>query len=201
MAYDKSTLNPRKQRRRAAIIKGAIIAFGQKGFNKTKIIDIAREADVADGTIYLYFENKDDVLIKVFQETLAERLAQLREKIDPIEDKVEKIHKYFELHAEIYKDHPEELRFFAIEARQSPQFYERYPDFNPFAQYKKYLYKLCKDAIDSGAIRKVSPEVMANILYGTLEYTLVRWATGELKLSIKNVIKQSIDILHNGLAK
>jgi len=201
MAYDKSTLNPRKQRRRAAIIKGAIIAFGQKGFNKTKIIDIAREADVADGTIYLYFENKDEMQQQVFQETLAERLAQLREKIDPIEDKVEKIHKYFELHAEIYKDHPEELRFFAIEARQSPQFYERYPDFNPFAQYKKYLYKLCKDAIDSGAIRKVSPEVMANILYGTLEYTLVRWATGELKLSIKNVIKQSIDILHNGLAK
>ncbi|MFO7897176.1 MAG: TetR/AcrR family transcriptional regulator [Candidatus Cloacimonadales bacterium] len=201
MAYDKSKLNPRKQRRRAAIIRGAIVAFGQKGFNKTKIIDIAREADVADGTIYLYFENKDDVLIKVFQETLAERLAQLKEQIDPIEDKVEKIHKYFELHADIYKDHPEELRFFAIEARQSPQFYERYPDFNPFAKYKRYLYNLCKDAIDSGAIRKVSPEVMSNILYGTLEYTLVRWATGELKLSIKNVIKQSIDILHNGLAK
>jgi len=127
------------------------------------------------------------------------RLAQLKEQIEPIEDKVERIHKYFHLHAEIYKEHPEELRFFAIEARQSPEFYNRYPEFNPFAEYKKYLLDLCKDAIDSKQIRKVSPEILSSILYGTLEYTLVRWATGDLKLSIKNVIKQSIDILHNGL--
>ena len=199
MAYEITTLNARKRKRRDSIIRGAIVVIGQKGFNRTKIIDIAREAQVADGTIYLYFDNKDDLLIKVFEETLEVRLAQLKEQIEPIEDKVERIHKYFHLHAEIYKEHPEELRFFAIEARQSPEFYNRYPEFNPFAEYKKYLLDLCKDAIDSKQIRKVSPEILSSILYGTLEYTLVRWATGDLKLSIKNVIKQSIDILHNGL--
>ncbi len=199
MAYELSTLNERKQKRREGIIRGAIVVIGQKGYNRTKIIDIAREANVADGTIYLYFDNKDDLLIKVFDETLEKRLNQLKEQIEPIEDKLERLDKFLLLHTDIYKEHPEELRFFALEARQSPEFYNRYPDFSPFSEYKKYVLELCKDAINSQKVRKLAPEVLANILLGTLEYNLVSWATGNLKLSIKNVIKQSIDIVHNGI--
>ena len=199
MAYEVSTLNERKQKRRESIIKGAIVVIGQKGFNRTKIIDIAREANVADGTIYLYFDSKDALLIQVFEETLEKRLNHIKEQIEPIEDKLERIDKFLLLHNDIYKEHPEELRFFALEARQSPEFYNRYPDFNPFKDYKKYLLDLCKDAINSQSTRKLAPEVLTNLLLGTLEYNLVCWATGNLKLSIKNVIKQSIDIVHNGI--
>lgn len=200
MAYEKSTMNEKKLNRRALIMKSAIEVIGQKGYHRTKIIDIAREANIADGTIYLYFDCKDDLLIRIFEETLTERLTQLREQLAPIEDKVEKLHKFFQVHADMYKDNPDELNFFAMEARQSPQFYRKYPDFNPFADYKRFLIDLCKDAINSNAIRKVSPEVMATMLWGILEYTLIQWASGNMKLSINNMIKQTIDILHNGLA-
>ena len=42
------------------IIEAATKVFAKKGFYQAKISEIAREAGVADGTIYIYFENKDE---------------------------------------------------------------------------------------------------------------------------------------------
>ena len=201
MAYEKSKLNAKKQKRRASIMDAAITVIAKKGFHKTKIIDIAREANVADGTIYLYFENKDDLLIKIFVEILELHLSELKAAIEPIESKVEKLRKFFYVHEEIFKDRIDELNFFAMELHQSPEFYKIYPDFNPFAEYRQYLMDLCVDAVNSGEIRKIDPAILMNILFGTLEYTLIQWASDKIELDIKEVIEQSIDLIHNGLAK
>ncbi|MGQ9654861.1 MAG: TetR/AcrR family transcriptional regulator, partial [Thermodesulfobacteriota bacterium] len=52
------------------ILHAAVKIFAEKGFYKAKISEIAREAGVADGTIYLYFKNKDDILIQLFEEEM-----------------------------------------------------------------------------------------------------------------------------------
>ena len=52
------------------IIDAATKIFARKGFYHAKISEIAREADVADGTIYIYFESKDDILISLFEEQM-----------------------------------------------------------------------------------------------------------------------------------
>ena len=201
MAYDKNKLNARKQKRRNTIIRAAITVIAEKGFHKTKIIDIARQAGVADGTIYLYFKNKDDLLIKIFEEILELRLNEIKEVIEKIDNKVERLHKYFYLHEQLFTEHPEELNFFAIELRQSPDFHKKYPQFHPFVNYKNYLKDLCIDAVNSQEIRNVNPTVLMNILFGTLQLSLFQWATGTLEVDIKEVISETIDIIHNGLAK
>ena len=54
----------------AKIITAATKVFAKKGFFNARISDIAKEAKVADGTIYLYFNNKIDILLSVFEEEI-----------------------------------------------------------------------------------------------------------------------------------
>ena len=62
-----SALTGKRLSKRTAIVNAAIEAFAQRGFHEAKISEIAKQANVADGTVYLYFKNKEDLLIKVFE--------------------------------------------------------------------------------------------------------------------------------------
>jgi len=61
------------------ILRAAVKVFSEKGFYNSRVADIAKEANVADGTIYLYFKNKDDILISLFEEEFGEKGAQIVE--------------------------------------------------------------------------------------------------------------------------
>ena len=49
------------------IVDAAVIVIAENGYHQAQVSKIAKEAGVADGTIYLYFKNKEDILISVFQ--------------------------------------------------------------------------------------------------------------------------------------
>src|SRR6056297_1975242 len=77
--------------KRERILQGALKAFAKKGFYNTKVSEIASEAGVADGTIYLYFKNKDDLLISLFEDRMEWVIERLRSELSAIEgDAVEK---------------------------------------------------------------------------------------------------------------
>jgi TetR/AcrR family fatty acid metabolism transcriptional regulator len=67
--------------KRERILRAAIRIFSQKGYFNSKISEIARQAGVADGTIYLYFKNKDDLLISLFEEKMGEVVADIRARV------------------------------------------------------------------------------------------------------------------------
>ena len=48
------------------ILRAAAKVFAQSGYFNSKVSDVARSAGVADGTVYLYFKNKDDLLTSIF---------------------------------------------------------------------------------------------------------------------------------------
>jgi TetR/AcrR family fatty acid metabolism transcriptional regulator len=76
------------------IINAATKVFAKKGFYQAKVSEIAKEAKVADGTIYLYFENKDSILIRLFEEQMKRVLDNMREQISKEKDAVKKIEKF-----------------------------------------------------------------------------------------------------------
>src|SRR5215469_9680182 len=67
-----------------AILRSAIKVFARGGFFNSKVADVAREAGVADGTVYLYFKNKDDILVSIFNDHMSEALARGRERLAQI---------------------------------------------------------------------------------------------------------------------
>src|SRR3981081_2376837 len=63
---------------RARILDAAIKVFAERGFHTATVAEIARAAGVADGTIYLYFKGKDDLLLRLFDEKMTELLADAK---------------------------------------------------------------------------------------------------------------------------
>src|SRR5262245_14475736 len=86
--------------KRERILAAAVHVFAEKGFYLAKVSEIAREAGVADGTIYLYFKSKDDLLISLFEDSMAEVNDNLRAALAaaPPDDPLEKLRSAVRLH-------------------------------------------------------------------------------------------------------
>ena len=63
------------------IIDAAIRVFARTGYYNSRVSDIAREAGIASGTIYLYFKTKDEILVTLFREKMAEWVELVRPQI------------------------------------------------------------------------------------------------------------------------
>src|SRR5262249_60702066 len=105
--------------KRERILEAAIRGSAGKGFFNSKVSEIAREAGVADGTIYLYFKSKDDLLISLFEDRM-ERINQaLRERL-PREPSAEaKLRRFIEMHLDLVEKHRALVEARTVELRQS----------------------------------------------------------------------------------
>jgi TetR/AcrR family fatty acid metabolism transcriptional regulator len=83
-----------------AILRAAIKVFAGSGFFNSKVADVAREAGVADGTVYLYFKNKDDILASIFNQYMDEALAAGRARLAELNDPIEKLRRIVHAHLE-----------------------------------------------------------------------------------------------------
>src|ERR1041384_1539843 len=86
--------------KREAILRAAIKVFAGKGFFNSKVADIAGEAGVADGTVYLYFKNKDDILHSIFDRAMAEFIAEGKKELKGLASPEDRLRRIAELHLE-----------------------------------------------------------------------------------------------------
>ena len=77
---------PSKDDKRSRILKAAVKVFAQQGFYNAKVSEIAQNAGIAAGTIYLYFKNKDEILISIFEEEMAKVIAKVSKEIESAAD-------------------------------------------------------------------------------------------------------------------
>ena len=87
-----------KTEKKNRIIEAAVKVFAEKGFYLAKVSDVAKAANVADGTIYLYFKNKDDLLINLFEQKMELILQRFKAYLKDIIDPVEKLHRFVDFY-------------------------------------------------------------------------------------------------------
>lgn len=199
MNKQKIPLAQKKRIKRDAIISAALDVFSQQGFQKTKVRDIARRADVADGTVYLYFKDKDDLFISAFRDLMDGWLNRLQASIDPLEDELEKILTFFELHTELFTSNPDRARFVAVELRQSTDFHRKYPEFWPLQSYLNYLKDLCEAARKAGKIRDIDTDILVTILIGTMDFALFQWVLSSDPEDLGIIKEKIVDIVRHGI--
>src|SRR4030043_2189690 len=117
---------PRGIDKHERIINAALKVFAEKGFYNTRISEIALEANVADGTIYLYFKNKDDILISLFEEEMAKVIKDMKEDLSQVEGTEGKVRKFIEKHLSLIDKNRELAEVIQIELRQSYKFMKKY---------------------------------------------------------------------------
>src|SRR2546430_15843142 len=84
--------------KRSAILRAAISVFANNGYFNSKVADIAREAGVADGTVYLYFKRKEEILHSIFDRSMEEAIADGRKRLDKIVDPRERLRSIAHMH-------------------------------------------------------------------------------------------------------
>lgn len=191
----------KQEKKRTALLEAAIKIFSEKGFHGAKIKEIAEEAGVADGTTYLYFKNKDDLLIKAVENLFESRLNAIEKRIGNEKSGYDKLFRFAEEHIILFTQDPKVVRFLAVELRQSKEFYNKYPDFKPLRHYLSYLQSICAEAIEEGSIRNIDPVTLSYIIFGTVNFVITEWAVQDQPFSLEEIKVNIIDILRYGLKK
>src|SRR3977135_71661 len=124
--------------KRERILVAAERIFARHGFFAARVSDIAREAGGADGTIYLYFKSKDDLLISLFEDRMDRVNANLREALESGKNACERLRSVIRLHLELVEKNRHMAEVISVELRQSSKFVKEYA--NPkFAEFLRLI--------------------------------------------------------------
>lgn len=185
--------------KRAQILEAAVKVFARSGFNAATVNEVAREAGIANGTVYLYFKTKTELFIQTIKDVIKSKLQQIKERVAGETDPVKRIKRFIDLHTELITQNRDVARVMVIEWRKSEEFCQQNPDYNPLNEYMNYLKSLCSDAIESGALRKVNPLTLAYMILGTMDVVLSQWLSDPDKINLAAITDEVYDILGFGL--
>ncbi len=173
------------------IIKAATKVFAKKGFYPAKISEIAKEAQVADGTIYIYFENKDDILISLFEEQMKTVLENMVAQISKLKDPAEKLEKFALTHLRLIEQNKDIAEIIQVELRQSSKFMKEYRN-EQFIQYLDLIGNIVKEGQKKGVFKKdIMPGVAKRAFFGALDEMSRFWVLSSRKrYDIETAAKQ-----------
>ena len=163
------------------ILKAALKVFAEKGFYNTRISEIAKEANVADGTIYLYFKNKDDLLISLFEEEIGKICQSMREEMNKTNDLVEKLRIFALNHLNRILKNRELAEVIQVELRQSAKFMREYVN-KGFPEYINLVREIIREGQEKGVFRNdVAPGIVKRAFYGALDEMARYWILSPIK--------------------
>lgn len=188
--------DPEKRRR---ILDAAIRTFGQRGFHEARIAEIAAAARVAEGTVYLYFRGKEDLLGVVFDESMDDVLAKGRAIARAKGPADERLTKLVDLHLQFIGSDRDLASVFQIELRRSARLVERFSR-SKLVEYFRLLGGVLREGIAAGEFRRdLDPRLAVRILFGASDEILSEWLlSGEKKPSAD--AKQLVGTLLGGFA-
>lgn len=165
-----------RDRTRRRIIDAAVDVFAERGFFGARVSAIAEAAAVAEGTLYVHFKSKDDILVAVFREKMAELLTQLSNLVALHDDPETKLMRYVAEHLELVANQPKLMHVMTIELRQSGSFMRQHGLHGPFARYLAKIAGVIEDGQRSGAFRTdVKPLAMTRLMFGALDQIALAW--------------------------
>ena len=164
--------------KRERILRAAVKVFARKGFYAARVSEIAKAAGVADGTIYLYFENKDDVLISIFEDRITRLLVVLRGEIAKSNGFEDGFRRIVELQLGLLDGQRDLAEVITVNLRQSTRLLKQYA--TPlFTQYLELIAGLVAEGQREGVVRReLNPRIVARALWGALDGVAVTWAIG-----------------------
>src|ERR1044072_6020810 len=152
-----------------AILRAAIKVFSRSGFFNSKVADVAREAGVADGTVYLYFKNKDDILVSIFNHVMDEALGLGRKRLEKISDPLEKLKQIVQAHLDLLGRDRDLAVVFQVELRSSTKFMEQFSS-TKVTEYLDQIRGVIEEGRKKGVFRRgLNTTIAAKVLFRSEE--------------------------------
>jgi len=189
-----------KQQKTARIIEAAVKVFAKKGFYQAKVTDVAKAAGVADGTIYLYFKNKDDLLIRLFEEKMEGFLQRFRSQLSKLDDPIIKLRTLVDVYFDLIEEDQELADVFQVELRQSTKFLKDYHN-QKFLDFLSMISSIIEEGIKNGFFRPdLNIDVVKIMIFGALDEVARQWILGaDEKYSLDDAKKDIQQTLIYGL--
>lgn len=185
--------------KREAILRAAIKVFAGKGYFNSKVADIAKEAGIADGTVYLYFKSKDEILHSFFDRAMEDFIAEGKKELAQIENVEEKLRRIAQLHLERLGADRELAIVFQVELRGSTKFMQEFSAAG-FAEYLSIIQKTIEEGQQKGVFRKdLKPVVCAKILYGALDEMVTNWILSKKSYPLAPMADEVLKIFFGGV--
>jgi TetR/AcrR family fatty acid metabolism transcriptional regulator len=161
--------------KRERILDAAETVFADRGFYQARVSEIAREARVADGTIYLYFKSKDDILISLFESRMERVNRAMSAAVAAEVSAPDKLRAFIRHFMDLVRESPALAEVLTVELRQSSKFMKEYS--NPrFAEFLKLLATVIKEGQNAGELdTTVPPHVAARAIFGVCDELTVAW--------------------------
>ena len=190
----------RRDDKRGKILKSAVKVFARKGFYNAKISEIAHQAGVADGTIYLYFKNKDDILICLFDENMGKIIQDFRTRLAATADPAEKIRLFIRQHFELVRTKPDLAAVLQLELRQSNKFIKEYTG-SRFYDYLNLISGIIHEGQAAGTFRgDLLPGIVKRALFGALDEFSTLWVLSKDKrYDLRDAAEQIGNLFLEGL--
>lgn len=186
--------------KREAIQRAAIRVFARNGYFNAKVADVASEAGVADGTVYLYFKSKDDILHSIFDTSMEKAIAEARRLIQDVDDPSEKLRRIATMHLERLGADRDLAIVFQVELRGSTKFMEEFSA-TGFAEYLNLLRTTFEEGQRAGVFRReLNATVVSKVLYGALDEMATNWIISKRRYQLAPMAELVLDVFLSGVS-
>src|SRR6266852_7043226 len=189
----------RPQTKRERILRAAIDVFAQSGYFNAKVSDIAKAAGVADGTIYLYFDGKEDLLTSIFREHTRNYLQSLERDVANVNRPEERIRIAIRHHLETLGRDRSLAIVAQVELRHSLKFMALLSH-QEVADYLNILRKIVEQGQADGVFRRtLHPQLVAKAIFGIVDEMVTSWILSEKDYALDDQTDEVAELVLNGL--
>jgi len=181
------------------IIEAAVDVIANNGYHASQVSKIAKQAGVADGTIYLYFKNKEDILVSVFKEKMGQFVEHIEVEISKEKYAIDKLHKLIEMHiSQLASDHHLAV-VTQLELRQSNKVLRNQIN-HILKPYLTIIDSIIQEGIKEHVFRSnLNTTLVRQMIFGTIDESVTTWVMKEHKYNLLTQVTEIHSLLVNGL--
>ncbi len=191
----------KKNLKRQLIIEAAIEVFSKNNFQNSTIAQIAQKADVAEGTIYQYFKNKEDLFFSIPVEKTKEFCRELELHLQGISGAIPKIRKFIWYYLYFFKTNPDYGRTLMLEMRVNKSF-AKTKAYDSFKNLTGRILQILQEGQEEGVIRKdVDIYILRHSILGILEHIVTRWLLKGETYDVLEHYSEVCDVVLQGIGR
>jgi TetR/AcrR family fatty acid metabolism transcriptional regulator len=181
------------------ILEAAVKVFAEHGFFQSTVSQIAREAGVADGTIYLYFKNKDDILVQFFSYKTRQVFSRFREEVDGADNAVDKLRNLIRRHLEEFQNDRNMAIVYRAETHQKSRLVEAQIK-EMSKMYLDIVSEIVEQGQEEGVIRKdLYLSLVKRFILGAVDEVINTWIHSDGKYDIGTMADPLVDLFIRGI--
>ncbi len=181
------------------ILDAAVEVIAEHGYFRARVSEIADRAGVADGTIYLYFKNKEQVLMAAIDAAFAAFLQRARAEMEKTRDPRERLQRIALLHLEGLGANRSLAIVFQTELRQSARFLAQFSH-RRLVEYFDLIRQVVRDGQQAGMFRReMSDKIAANCFFGALDEMVTSWVLSEHDYPLAGAADAVVDVVLRGM--